>query len=47
MERAYLSGLLREPRGRVGATAARAGIDPRSLYTKMKQLGLRKEEFRD
>lgn len=47
MERAYLSGLLRETRGRVGATAARAGIDPRSLYTKMKQLGLRKEEFRD
>ena len=46
LERAYLSGLLRQTGGRVGETAARAGIDPRSLYTKMKQFDLRKEDFR-
>jgi DNA-binding NtrC family response regulator len=46
LERAYLSGLLRQTGGRIGETAARAGIDPRSLYTKMKQFDLRKEDFR-
>lgn len=45
-ERAYLSGLLQQTHGRVGETATRAGIDPRSLYAKMKQHGLRKEDFR-
>ena len=45
-ERAYLTELLRATRGRVGETAARAGIDPRSLYAKMKQFSLRKEDFR-
>ena len=46
LERAYLTGLLHTTRGKVGETAARAGIDPRSLYSKMKQFGLRKEDFR-
>lgn len=45
-ERAYLVGLLEETRGRVGETAKRAGIQPRSLYEKMKRLGLRKEDYR-
>ncbi|MCA9667584.1 MAG: sigma-54-dependent Fis family transcriptional regulator [Myxococcales bacterium] len=45
-ERVYLVSLLRETRGRVGATAERAGIQARSLFDKMKALGLRKEDFR-
>jgi len=45
-ERAYLAGLLRETRGRIGETARRAGIQPRSLYEKMQRYGLRKEDFR-
>ncbi|MCA9730447.1 MAG: sigma-54-dependent Fis family transcriptional regulator, partial [Candidatus Eisenbacteria bacterium] len=43
-ERAYLDGLLRLTNGRISETAERAGIDPRSLYTKMKHHGLRKED---
>ena len=46
LERAYLAGLLRATRGRVGETASRAGIQPRSLYDKMRQYGLRKEDFK-
>jgi DNA-binding NtrC family response regulator len=46
VERAYLTELLRETEGRVGETAKRAGIQPRSLYDKMQQHGLRKEDFR-
>ena len=45
-ERAYLAGLLEETGGRVGETARRAGIQPRSLFDKMKHHGLRKEAFR-
>jgi DNA-binding NtrC family response regulator len=45
-ERRYLDEVLRETGGRVGAAAARAGITPRSLYEKMRRLGLRKETFR-
>jgi DNA-binding NtrC family response regulator len=45
-ERAYLSGQLQATSGRIGETARRAGLDPRSLYEKMKELGLRKEDFR-
>ena len=45
-ERTYLSGLLRMTNGRVGETAKRAGIQPRSLFDKMKRLGLRKEDFK-
>ncbi len=45
-ERTYLSGLLRATNGRVGETAKRAGIQSRSLFDKMKRLGLRKEDFK-
>ena len=45
-ERQYFSALLRETRGHVGDTAARAGINPKTLYEKMRALGLRKEDFR-
>ncbi|NNL85272.1 MAG: sigma-54-dependent Fis family transcriptional regulator [Myxococcales bacterium] len=42
----YLRGLLEESRGRIGETASRAGMDPRSLHQKMRKYGLRKEDFR-
>jgi DNA-binding NtrC family response regulator len=45
-ERAYLAALLEQNRGRIGVTADRAGITPRSLYDKMKRYGLRKEDFK-
>ena len=45
-ERRYLEGLLDRHRGNVGRTAAAAGVDPRTLYNKMRQLGLRKERFK-
>ncbi len=43
----YLRALLEATRGRVGETAERAGMDPRSLHQKMKKYGLRKEDYRD
>jgi DNA-binding NtrC family response regulator len=46
LESAYLRSLLRQTGGRVGETAERAGIQSRSLYEKMRRLGLRKEDFR-
>jgi DNA-binding NtrC family response regulator len=45
-ERVYLSHHLKQCGGRVGDTAKRIGIEPRSLFNKMKQYGLRKEDFR-
>ena len=45
-ERTYLSGLLRLTNGRVGEAAKRAGIQTRSLFDKMKRLGLQKEDFK-
>lgn len=45
-ERAYLAGLLEATGGKIGETAKRAGIQPRSLFEKMKRLGLRKEDYR-
>jgi DNA-binding NtrC family response regulator len=45
-ERLYLTRLLRLTNGRVGEAARMAGIDSRSLFEKMRQVGLRKEEFR-
>ncbi|MBI2192401.1 MAG: sigma-54-dependent Fis family transcriptional regulator [Planctomycetes bacterium] len=45
-EQTYLSTLLRTTHGRIGETARRAGIHPRSLYAKMKRYGLHKEDFR-
>ena len=46
LERAYLDHHLRATGGRVGDTARRAGLDPRSVYSKMRALGLRKEDYR-
>jgi DNA-binding NtrC family response regulator len=45
-ERAYLIRALRSTGGRVGEAARRAGIDPRTLYNKMKLYGLQKEEYK-
>ena len=46
-ERAYLTALLTETRGRIKEVARRAGIQPRSLYDRMQRLGLDKQGFRD
>lgn len=46
VERAYLKQQLAATGGRVGETAKRAGLEPRSLFNKMKRHGLRKEDFR-
>jgi DNA-binding NtrC family response regulator len=46
VERAYIAGLLQETGGRVGETARRAGMRPRSLFEKMRRHGLRKEDYR-
>jgi DNA-binding NtrC family response regulator len=45
-EKEYLRGQLQQSRGVISTTAARAGIDPRSLYDKMRRFGLRKEDFK-
>ncbi len=45
-EREYLSRLLTRSGGSIGQTAAQAGISPRTLYNKLKQLGLRKQDFK-
>lgn len=45
-EKAYLTRLLQITGGRVGETARRAGIEPRSLFEKMRRYRLRKEDFR-
>ena len=45
-EERYLRHHLRETRGTVGEVAQRAAINPRTLYEKMRRLGLRKEDFR-
>jgi len=42
----YLTAALRATGGRMGETARRAGLDPRSLYALMKKHELRKEAFR-
>jgi DNA-binding NtrC family response regulator len=46
IERAYLMGLLEETGGKIGETARRAGMQPRSLFEKMRRYGLRKETYR-
>ncbi|MHC4886454.1 MAG: sigma-54 interaction domain-containing protein [Planctomycetota bacterium] len=46
IEQHYLISLLKQTHGRIGDTAALAGIEPRSLYAKMKKYGIRKESFR-
>jgi DNA-binding NtrC family response regulator len=45
-EREYLSRLLERTSGNIAETARTAGIDPRTLYNKMKAYDLRKEDFR-
>jgi len=45
-ERSYLDGLLRANSGKINRTAQQAGIRPRSLYEKMKRLGLSKEDYK-
>ena len=46
VEKLYLQKVLKKARGRVGQAARIAGIHPRGLYNKMKQFGLRKEDFK-
>jgi two-component system response regulator AtoC len=46
VEADYLRQQLAQCHGRVGEAARRAGLDPRSLYAKMRRYGLRKEDFR-
>ena len=46
IEKSYLEALLRRHRGRVGKTAEAAGIDPRSLYDKMRRHALDKHDYR-
>ena len=45
-ERAYLASLLKATGGRIGETARRAGIQPRSLFDKMRRHDLKKEDYR-
>ncbi len=46
LEARYLSELLRACRGRINVAAESSGLDPRSLYDKLKRHGLRKEDYR-
>ncbi len=46
-ERAYLTQVLSATSGKVGLAARAAGIQPRSLFEKMKSHGLRKESFKN
>ncbi len=47
VEKAYLTELLKDTRGRIGETARRAGLQPRSLFEKMRRYSLRKEDYKD
>ena len=46
VERKYLDLVLKKTNGRIGQTARIAGIHPRGLYNKMKEYGLRKEDYK-
>lgn len=46
LEKAYLEKILTISGGKIGDTAERAGLEPRSLFNKMKKYGLKKEDFR-
>ena len=46
VERAVLADRLRRYEGRIAATARSCGLDPRSVYDKMKRLGLDKADFK-
>ncbi len=45
-ERAYLTALLKRCNGRIQDAARTAGINTRSLYEKMRRLGIKKEYFK-
>ena len=45
-ERSYLDAMLARHGGKIGVTAAHAGLSPRSLFEKMRRHGLRKEDYR-
>ncbi len=45
-ERRYLDRLLRAHQGRVAKTAASAGVSERTLYVRMRELGLDKADYR-
>jgi DNA-binding NtrC family response regulator len=45
-ERRYFAHHLERFRGSIAKTAEHAGVDPRTLYSKMRQLGLKKEDFK-
>jgi DNA-binding NtrC family response regulator len=45
-ESTYLSALLERSHGRIGLAAELAGVDPRSLYDRLRKHGLRKEDFK-
>jgi len=46
-EREYFSSLLGKTKGNIRETAERAGVDPRTLYNKLKLYRLRKEDFKE
>ena len=46
LEHKYLEAVLKATQGRIGEAARKAGINPRSLYEKMRRYGLRKEDHR-
>ncbi len=46
LEKAYLTAVLKATGGRIGRTAERPGLQPRSLYEKMREYGLTKEDFK-
>ena len=46
VEQVYLEMILKKTHGRVGEAAKQAGVHPRGLYNKMKELGLKKEAFK-
>ncbi|GAB6097639.1 sigma-54 dependent transcriptional regulator [Desulfatiferula olefinivorans] len=46
VEQMYLEMILKKTGGRVGEAARLAGIHPRGLYNKMKELGIKKELFK-
>ncbi len=45
-ERQYLEALLKKHQGRIGETAAAAGVNPKTLYLKMGRYGLSKDDYR-
>ena len=47
VEKTYLKMVLAQTKGRVGTAAELAGIHPRGFYDKLRQYGLRKEDYRE